>query len=278
MQLLNVGLIPLVVILCTTSVLAAFFWTGLTLSLVNLAGICIQYRRAAAGTHGLYCAIVELVRLGPPRIPGDIALAALMMLPATIVAHSYDARLGGLVAFCITLLTLAQTTTMPISTMLLPQATRMLRSGRVAELRANTIMLVMAGLAITLCEVLFVWIATDLVLQICLGEYALELPGFAKVIMLGALPLNWHTCLRSIIDAGKDLPLNARSSCLALASFFPAWFVASYGQAGQYAAPIGLVFALCCLAALSSWEAWRILSPASEWARISVEPSRREAA
>ena len=230
-QLVNIGVIPLIAILCTSSLDATFWWTGFTVALVSISAIGSQLRNVKTAVQGVFPAIRELLRLGPARVPGDVALAALMVMPATMAAHSCGLKQGGLVAFCVTLLTLAQTTTTPISTLLLPQATAMLRCGDVAELRSKVLGLLAVSLSVTASGIVFFWLATDFVLTLCVGKYAAELPGLAQIIILGALPLNSYTCLRSIVDAGRDRAVNARSICLSLVCFFVALPIARYAAA-----------------------------------------------
>jgi O-antigen/teichoic acid export membrane protein len=277
-QFLNIGLIPMLFVVWSMSIPAVLFWTGIAMSLVSLIGIGLQFYTADDRAHGVLPAIGELLRFGPRRVTGDLAFAALMLLPAALVTHTCDVRLGGQVAFCITLLALAQTTTAPVSTILLPQATQMLRSGRLEELRINTGKLLCVALGITALGTLFFFVATDLVLRICLGSYARELPGLTMIVMLGALPLNCHTCLRSIIDAGKEQAVNARSACLGLIAFILTWICARLIVGDLYAAPVALVVALYCLAMCSSLEAWQILKPNSIWAEPVAPLAPREAA
>jgi hypothetical protein len=122
------------------------------------------------------------------------------------------------------------------------------------------------------------WFAQDAVLRLCLGNHAPELPALATILMFGVVPLNCHTCLRSIVDAGNELAVNARSSCVALGCFFAVWWIASHVVSDLYAAPMALVFALLCLASLSLREAWQILKPTSNWAQPPLTLLRREAA
>jgi O-antigen/teichoic acid export membrane protein len=276
--LLNTGLVPLAVVAVSSNVETALGWTGLAVALVSLAAILLQLRAEEFNVQGVGPALRELIQFGPRRVPGDLAFVALLMLPATLVTYSCGIRLGGLVAFCMTLLTFGQAMTMPISTMLLPQATEMLRSGRLYELRRNAILLLICALSISTLGIIVFWFAQDAVLRLCLGNYAPELPALATILMLGVVPLNCHTCLRSIVDAGNDLAINARSSCVALGCFFVVWWIASYAVADLYAAPVALVFALLCLASLSLREAWQILKPTSNWAQPPLTLLRREAA
>lgn len=270
LQLLNIGLIPFIAIICASSLPEAFFWTGSLIALVSITGIALQIRNVRSAIQGIFPACAQLLRLGPPRVPGDIALALLMVTPATIVTHYCGVMEGGLVAFCVTLLTLAQTTTTPISTLLLPQATALLRSGNVGVLRRQVLALLTVSLVISAPAILVFWLATDFFLTICLGKYAAELPGLAQIIILGALPLNGYTCLRSVVDAGRDRAVNARSCCLSLVCFFIVMPSVRTISSDFYFAPISFVIALFCLAGFTSWEAWQLLGNKPE----SAEPGR----
>jgi O-antigen/teichoic acid export membrane protein len=278
LQLFNLGVIPVAMTIVAPTVSAAFLWTGVAISITCIVVTCWQFRRYWNGLGRLASAGRELVRFGLPRVPGDVALAALMLLPATLAAHERDVKYGGLVAFSVTLLTLAQTMTIPISTMLLPKATELLNFGMIIELRTKVLRLLLVGIGMTGLGLIGFYLWTDLALRICLGEYAIELPRLARVVMLGAIPLNAYTCLRSVADAGNDRAVNARSCCIALMSFFLVWPIARLLWDAGLSAPIALVVALSVLAGLTAWEVIDVLKPDLEGARSIARELPRKAA
>jgi O-antigen/teichoic acid export membrane protein len=278
LQLFNLGVIPVAMSMVAPTIFAAFLWTGLAISITCVAIICGQFHRYWSGLGQLAPAGRDLVRIGLPRVPGDVALAAMMLLPATLATHERDVQIGGLVAFSITLLTLAQTTTIPISTMLLPKATELLNRGMLAELRTKVLQMLLVSIGMTVLGLIGFYLFTDLVLRICLDKYAIELPRLARIIMLGALPLNVYTCLRSVADAGSDRAVNARSCCVALVSFFLVWPITRFLWDEGLSAPVALVVALFVLAGLTAREVVEVLKPSSEVAPCILHELPRKAA
>jgi len=274
-QVMNLAIVPLVAMTAASSVREAFINSGIAITAISLVAILFQLSTNKENIGSIKSAIVSLIRYGVPRVPGDIAFAALIMLPAAAATHSSNVDTGGLVAFGIMLLTLSQSIVSPISTIILPQATEMLRDGHVGELRTKVVRLLVASMAVTVLGVCVFFAASDFILAMLLGSYAAELPGISRVILLGAVPLNCHVCLRSIIDAGRERAINGRNAFIALTLFVFIAPVTRLFTNDLLAFSAALAIALWALAILTAWEAWKILCPTSNQ-RTSVAYNARQ--
>jgi len=269
-QIMNLAIVPLVAMAVASSIREAFVSSGIAITAISLAGIIFQLRANKETIGSIKSAIASLIRYGVPRVPGDIAFAALIMLPAVAVTHSSSVDAGGLVAFGIVLLTVSQSIVSPISTIILPQATEMLRDGHVGELRRKVARLLVASMMVTILGVCIFFAVSDFILGILLGSYAAELPGVSRVILLGAVPLNCHICLRSIVDAGRERAINGRNAFVALTLFVFVAPVIRFFTNDLLAFSAALAIALWVLATLTILETWKILRPTSnQRARIA---------
>lgn len=273
LQLLNLGLVPLVAMFVAPSIPAALIWWGTAVVLACLAVILIDCLTATEPPQRFHFALRDLVRCGPPRVPGDLAIASLMVLPATIAAHQGGLQLGGLVAFSMTLLTLAQTPIVPISSILLPRATDLLHRGEAGALRTQVVRLLALSMTMTLGIVVLFFAFTEPLLRLCLGSVPNGLSAIARVVIVGAIPFNWHTCLRSVADAAHDRAINTRNSGFALLAFLVALPATNYVARESHSAAWALLVALGCLAAATSWHAWLVLRPNASW---TVDPPLAE--
>ena len=265
LQLFNLGLVPLAAIVCAPTISAALFWWGIIVMLACSVVVLVEGLIAAEPPRRFLFAVRDLMRCGPPRVPGDLAIASLMVLPAIIAAHQGGVRLGGLVAFSMTLLTLAQTPIVPISSILLPRATELLHRGETDVLRTQVLRLLAVSMTMTLGIVLMFFAFTEPLLRLCLGSVPDELPAIARIVILGAVFFNWHTCLRSVADAAHDRAINTRNSGFALIAFLVALPATNYVAGEAHSAAWALLVALSCLAGATSWHAWLVLRPSTTW-------------
>lgn len=265
LQLFNLGLVPLAVMAGAPSISAALFWWGLTVTLACTTVVLFDCLKAVEPPRRFKFAVRDLLRCGPPRVPGDLAIATLLVLPATIAAHRGGMKFGGLIAFSMTLLTLAQTPIVPISSILLPRATQLLQRGETDRLRSQVARLLAVSMVMSLGSIAAFCAFTEPALQLCLGRFSSDLPAISRIVILGALPLNWHTCLRSVADAAHDRAVNTRTSGIALLAFLAALPAANYIAGESHAEAWALVFAFFCLAGATSWHAWLVLRPSTPW-------------
>jgi hypothetical protein len=120
-------------------------------------------------------------------------------------------------------------------------------------------------MTVTVGIVLMLFAFTEPLLRICLGGFPDELLGIVRIVIIGALPFNWHTCLRSIADAAHDRAINTRNSAFALIAFLVSLPATSYATSDAHSAPWALVIALGCLASATTWHAWLVLRPNTTW-------------
>ncbi|MBS1548074.1 MAG: hypothetical protein JSU02_12005, partial [Bacteroidetes bacterium] len=150
----------------------------------------------------------ELLRYGLPRVPGDVALGALLTVPGYVALRTYGLDVSGEVGFGATLLNLASAVFSPVALLLLPAAAGRLAAGDHAGLERNIgrlFRLVLLGsLAITMG---FELLAKPLLL-LYLGPTGEAYLPMARIIFIGALPFAFFNGMRSVLDAFFHTPRN----------------------------------------------------------------------
>ena len=197
----------------------------------------------------------ELARYGLPRVPGELALAALFSLPTILAAHVSGVAEAGFVGFGTSLLSMVGAAFAPIGIIMLPAATIAVEAGTGERLWRDslriTLLCVTGAAVLTLAlELLAPWVVSR-----WLGpEFASAIP-FVRVIALGGVPYVAYVVLRNVLDAAVIGPLNTRNLIVAVAVFGGVAAAAD----GIHAAPTGFALALTVLGALTVFDAWRVL-------------------
>jgi O-antigen/teichoic acid export membrane protein len=150
----------------------------------------------------------ELLRYGLPRVPGDVALGALLTIPGYVALRTHGLDLSGEVGFGATLLNIAAAVFSPVALLLLPSASAQLAAGDHAGLadrvRQMSRIILLASFALMAG---FEVLATP-VLAIYLGPTGEQYVPMARLIFLGALPFAYFNGMRSVLDAYFRTPRN----------------------------------------------------------------------
>jgi O-antigen/teichoic acid export membrane protein len=259
LQLVNLGVVPPTLFLVPGLSVAGFI-TLLGLGWVAVALVVLvpvlgrlgpeAWRGPVLRTSGM-----ELLRFGLVRVPGEFALAALLVLPATIATHVGGVTAGGSVAFSITLLSAVGSAFAPIGLVLLPRASALVARGEAARLRRILAKLLAAaflisGLGVVGFELLGPW-----ALRLYLGADLAAQLWIARLVFLGVIPYVAYVVLRNALDALHVKPYNTKNLLLALGVLAAA---AGVGRT-VVAAVVGLVGGLFLLGGLSLLDTMRLL-------------------
>ncbi|HEY0978378.1 MAG TPA: glycosyltransferase [Flavobacteriales bacterium] len=150
----------------------------------------------------------ELLRYGLPRVPGDIALGALLTVPGYVALRTHGLDISAEVGFGATLLNIAAAVFSPVALLLLPAASMQLavgdHAGLAARIRRMTWIILAASCALMLG---FELLATPLLL-IYLGHTGDTYVAMSRIIFIGALPFAFFNGMRSVLDAYYHTPRN----------------------------------------------------------------------
>ncbi|MFT3885370.1 MAG: glycosyltransferase [Flavobacteriales bacterium] len=195
----------------------------------------------------------ELLRYGLPRVPGDIALGALLTVPGYVALRTHGLAVSGEVGFGATLLNIAAAVFSPVALLLLPAASAQLAAGDHAGLavriRRMTWIILAASIALTLgFEVL-----ADPLLDIYLGPTGSEYVPMARITFLGALPFAFFNGMRSVLDAYYRTPRNGVNLVVSFLLLLAGSIVHLFIRTPWYTMGVVLVLALTYL----GWATWR---------------------
>ncbi|MFZ1685808.1 MAG: glycosyltransferase [Flavobacteriales bacterium] len=158
----------------------------------------------------------EIMRYGLPRVPGDVALGALLTLPVYVVVRTFGRDLGAEYAFACTLLNLAAAAFSPVALLLLPAISARLSSGQFGDLgQSLKRMMTIVTIASVALVAGFELLATP-VLRIYLGEGGEDLVATSRLVFAAALPFAFFNGMRSVLDAYYQTPRNGVNLLMAL--------------------------------------------------------------
>ncbi|MBZ0207935.1 MAG: glycosyltransferase [Flavobacteriales bacterium] len=209
----------------------------------------------------------ELLRYGLPRVPGDIALGALLTVPGYVALRTHGLDVSGEVGFGATLLNLAAAAFSPVALLLLPAAAGRLAAGDHAGLEKSiarmTWMILAASVALT---VGFELLAEPLLL-IYLGPSGASYLPMARIIFIGALPFAFFNGMRSVLDAYFHTPRNGMNLMAAFGLLLVGSVIHLAVPTPWYTMGVVLVISMCWL----GWATWRdVRYVRSELRRLAV--------
>ena len=213
-QFLALAIVPCMAFLLFSDLVEVLWITGACWWLVAAAS-CMPTLLEPGGS-GARRERSEIMRYGLPRVPGDIALGALLTLPVYVVVRTFGRDLGAEYAFACTLLNLAAAAFSPVALLLLPAVSARLSSGQFTGLvkglaRMTVVMLVASAALVAGFELL-----ADPVLRIYLGQGGEELVATSRLVFVAALPFAFFNGMRSVLDAYYQTPRNGVNLLIAL--------------------------------------------------------------
>lgn len=220
LQFLNLGIVPVAVFLAEHDLERVLYFTGFTWIAVAGIFLSIVLLRVKAKRHLLWSCAKELVHYGIQRTPGDLGISGFFALPAYITVHlTNDIKVGGYVAFGVSLLNMAGAAFGPICLILLPRASQLIVNKEFGMLRAYTDKIFWITLLLTLGGlILFEPLAAQFI-RIYLGESFDQLVFIVRVVMLGSVGYTVYISLRSILDAYHVKAVNTRNIFFAFIFF-----------------------------------------------------------
>lgn len=206
LQLVVLAVGPCLAFVLLDGMEAALWFTAIAWTIAPLLSVLPDLLAGSAGPISRERG--ELLRYGLPRVPGDVALGALLTIPGYVALRTHGIGLSGEVGFGATLINIAAAVFSPVALLLLPSAATQLVRGDHLRLahrvsRMSRIILV-ASVALTLG---FELLASP-ALRIYLGEAGESYVPMARLVFIGALPFAYFNGMRSLLDAYFRTPRN----------------------------------------------------------------------
>jgi O-antigen/teichoic acid export membrane protein len=251
LQAVNFMMSPIVIILLFSNNIATYLTIyGSALSFVSLAFIAKHVFTASRNILNLHM-LFDVTQYSMKRLPGDIALQLMFVIPPILTAHILDFKTVGDVSFSLTILTLVTVPISPVSTLLLPKTMIWLNQGRTDILRRITgsVFLKLAIGGAILSIVLF--FSAEKAIHLFLPERA-DFDFFVlKAMTLTVLPYSAYLYLRSFIDALHDKAYNSLNCVISLLVFLASVGITGLLRSYREGIIVGLILGFYALGALT---------------------------
>jgi O-antigen/teichoic acid export membrane protein len=229
-QLVNIGFLPISVLLFTQNVQLLLWLNGLFLlvSCVIFGLTIFIQRQINMDYQSLLDDAKLMLKFGLPRILGDFALLAMLTIPTYIVLSlQKNVLTGGDVAYSITLLNLVGAAFGPLSLVLLPEIGGFLAEKRIDLIKKRFYVFVLSSFILTVIGYLAFYFFHEFILNLLLGkDHRNEIFDIAQIVLLGSFGYVLYIILRSFLDAIHVKAKNATNLLISLAIYIA---LAAYG-------------------------------------------------
>jgi O-antigen/teichoic acid export membrane protein len=229
-QLVNIGFLPISVLLYTQNVQQLLLLNGIFLLVSCLIfGLYVFIKRQIQLDFPSCWEDAKLMlNFGLPRILGDFALLAILTFPTYIVLSlQKNVLTGGDVAYSITLLNLVGAAFGPLSLVLLPEIGGFLAEKRIDLIKKRFYVFVLSGIILTVIGYLTFYFFHEVILNLLLGkDHRNEIFEIAHIVLLGSFGYVLYIILRSFLDAIHVKAKNATNLLIALIIYIA---MAGYG-------------------------------------------------
>ena len=159
----------------------------------------------------------QLLNYGIARVPGDIAIGALLALGPLLVSHYVSMTQNSCLLLGITCLTMAGIAFAPVGIVLLARVSRLLGAGRYGDVNEYVAHLRSAVLQLSIVVVVQAIIFARPLVLWWLGPAGVAGVPVIRMVMLAVPAYTYFLALRSIVDAASDVAYNARNVLVTLA-------------------------------------------------------------
>jgi O-antigen/teichoic acid export membrane protein len=229
-QLVNIGLLPISVLLYTQNVQHLLLLNGgfLLISCLIFGLYVFIKQKIQLNIQSCWEDAKLMLNFGLPRVLGDFALLAMLTFPTYIVLSlQKNVLTGGDVAYSITLLNLVGAAFGPLSLVLLPEIGGFLAEKRIDLIKKRFYVFVLSGITLTVIGYLIFYFFHEFILNLLLGkDYRNEIFEIAQIVLLGSFGYVLYIILRSFLDAIHVKAKNSTNLVIALAIYIA---LAGYG-------------------------------------------------
>jgi O-antigen/teichoic acid export membrane protein len=258
LNLLNLGIVPLVVLFWFNKSVAfvlwslAFGWTAVAL------GALVQLPVAAA-TKNHSSERRELIRYSLQRVPGDFVMTALISLPAIFAAHASGIQLAGYVAFGVSIVNMIAAMFAPVGVVLLPKISRNLMAGLSASMRGEIRLIGWLAALISFAIIVVLEVLAPLFIRAFLGGAFEPAVGTVRILAIAALPLALYSALRSVIDGFHERAVNTINLFISFLAFLGLSALWLLDRSSPDIILVSFVAAISLLSVLTVSEVGRVL-------------------
>ncbi|WP_299238960.1 hypothetical protein [Sulfurihydrogenibium sp.] len=260
LQLINIGIVPLLAFFLTDNLKEIILLNGLTVILVSFIFLASIAKSITFERNEIYTNIKELMVYGTRRAPGDFGLSGLFSIPSTIVAHVSGVTVAGYVAFGTSLLSIIGAGFKPLDLILLPKASRLVANNDFKILKTYIIKILKITFILTVLGIVFFEIFADEIILIYLGTLNSDLLIITRIIIIASVGYTIYVIIRSIIDAYYVEAINTKNIFISLVFFLSTSFVMILLKKSYIFFVINFVISIILLGILTLIEVKRLLN------------------
>jgi O-antigen/teichoic acid export membrane protein len=260
LQLINIGIVPLLTFFLTDNLKEIILLNGLTVILVSFIFFVSIAKSISFERNGIYTNIKELMVYGIRRTPGDFGLSGLFSIPSTIVAHVSGVTVAGYVAFGTSLLSIVGSSFKPLDLILLPKASRLVANDDFKILKTYIIKILKITFILTVLGIVFFEVFADKIILIYLGTLNSDLLIITRIIIIASIGYTIYVVMRSIIDAYYVKAINTKNIFISLVFFLLTSFVMILLKKSYIFFVINFVISIILLGILTLIEVKRLLN------------------
>jgi O-antigen/teichoic acid export membrane protein len=219
LQLINMGIVPLLVFFLKNNLKEIILLNGLIIILVSFIFLTSIVKNIVFERNEIYTNIKELMAYGIQRVPGDFGLSGLFSLPPTFTSHISGITIAGYVAFGTSLLNMIGSLFAPLGLILLPKTSQLVANNDFKTLKYYILKILKVTFILTILGVAFFEIFADKIIALYLGNFPSDLVMIARLIVIASLGYTIYVAMRSIIDAYYVKAINTKNIFISLMFF-----------------------------------------------------------
>lgn len=219
LQLVNLGIVPLVVFYISSDVYDVLVLTGVFWISFSVLSLLLQAIGTPFEKDLIIPAAKEMLTYGVPRVPGDFLLGFYFSLPVILVNHTDGLVMGGYITVALTFLNMAGAVFTPICLMLLTDTSQLIVKKDFEGLRRKTKLILNVTLVLTAMGVLLMQFVAPFAIHDILKVEGDMVVLSTRLVIVAALGYTVYISLRSVLDAYYIRPVNTVNITLCVALF-----------------------------------------------------------
>jgi O-antigen/teichoic acid export membrane protein len=259
LQLINMGIVPLLVFFLKNNLKEIILLNGLIIILVSFIFLLSIVKNIVFERNEIYTNIKELMAYGIQRVPGDFGLSGLFSLPATFASHISGITIAGYVAFGTSLLNMIGSLFAPLGLIVLPKTSQLVANNDFKTLKYYILKILKVTFILTILGVAFFEIFADKIILIYLGTLNSDLLIIARINISASIGYTIYVAMRSIIDAYYIKAINTKNIFISLIFFLTVSFGTILVKKGYIYLVINLVVSIILLGILTLIEVKKLI-------------------
>ncbi len=213
-QLISLVIVPLAFLFISNSFRLYLLLTYSSLILISLISLYIFYKRYFVYKQKIHfyeflVFFKKLLFYGIQRVPADLGLSLMFLLPVLFYSNQYGYEKGGCFAFAMSLFFLMGTIFSPFNFVILPKVGILLAERNLNIIKKYIYKTIFFSFLYSILVVFLFYTIGLEVLQLYIGELSIEVYSILKYLVWGIFGYSMFVALRGFIDALYEKGVNS---------------------------------------------------------------------